>query len=114
MRFARGRKVWASGEAGPVAGFAGVGRVYVAFAAKPSWRGSLKLVLEHSDDGEGWWEAESFTFTPRGQTAHVGDVAEVKDQLRVRWAVNGGKWDFTVDVGPGDRLAQLLGEDHGG
>jgi hypothetical protein len=99
MRIAQEQHVRESGQGKAVTGFPGVRQMYVAFAAKPSWRGSLTLVLEHSDDGVEWSEAASFTFTRGGTRGHLDQVAEPKDQLRLRWTITGGTWNFSVDVG---------------
>jgi hypothetical protein len=100
MRIAEERRVRKSGHGNSVTQPWPVDRLYFAFATKPTLRGSLTLVLEHSDDGDEWSAAATFTFRARGLRGHVGSLAQAKDQLRVRWMVRGGRWTFSVDVGP--------------
>ena len=109
MRIVEKRRLRGAGETAPVTGFGRVGPLYVAFSAKPAWRGSLAVVLEHSDDGERWAEACAYTFRTNGSRGRVDQIADPKDQLRVRWAVTGGRWDFRVDVGAAYRRGAALG-----
>jgi hypothetical protein len=84
------------------------GPLYVAFmVTRVGRRGALILAVEHSDDGEEWEEAASFTFVPSGQRSRLDQVSEPKDRVRVRWTIVGGLWNFSVDIGSARRTLEL-------
>jgi len=89
-----------------------MGQMYIAFSARPVWRGSMAVILEQSDDGVEWMEASSYTFEARGARGHVDQVGQAKDRLRVRWSVTAGIWGLRVDVGAATHqdAAHALGE----